>query len=52
MMEKTSICAVRYSDIFSHIGPLAHLARALPWHGRGDQFESGKVHQKNKILKK
>ena len=25
-------------------GPLAQLARALPWHGRGQGFESLKVH--------
>ena len=27
-------------------GGLAHLARALAWHARGDQFESGILHQK------
>ena len=25
-------------------GPLAQMARALPWHGRGHRFESGRVH--------
>ena len=28
-------------------GALAHLARALPWHGRGDRFESDMLHQQN-----
>ena len=25
-------------------GPLAQLARALPWHGRGRRFEPDRVH--------
>jgi hypothetical protein len=28
-------------------GELAHLARALAWHARGDRFDSGILHQKN-----
>ena len=28
-------------------GALAHLARALPWHGRGDRFESDMLHHFN-----
>ena len=30
---------------YKDFGPLAQLARALPWHGRGRGFKSLKVHQ-------
>lgn len=31
-------------------GPLAQLARALPWHGRGHGFESHRVHQESPVI--
>jgi len=31
-------------------GGLAHLARALAWHARGDRFDSGILHKK-RLLK-
>lgn len=35
----------RRFDIIKRSGPIAQLARALPWHGRGQGFEPPWVHQ-------
>lgn len=35
-----------YYIIVNILGPLAQLARVLPWHGRGQGFESLMVHKK------
>ncbi len=35
---------VFFAIVVELFGALAHLARALPWHGRGDRFESDMLH--------
>ena len=37
-------------SIINKKGPVAQLARALPWHGRGQGFKSPRVHQNKKML--
>jgi hypothetical protein len=39
------------SSLYTSIqyGGLAHLARALAWHARGDRFESDILHEKSRL---
>ncbi len=56
MLQKTIFCAestpanesyenLRKKVYLQPIGELAHLARALAWHARGNRFDSGILHQ-------
>lgn len=45
MRQNTSLTVIKH-------GALAHLARAFDWQSRGDQFESGMLHQSERIKKK
>lgn len=44
MRQNTSLTVIKH-------GALAHLARAFDWQSRGDQFESGMLHQSERIKK-